>query len=210
MSACNQEFVIKEIPWCANYGVSNDGRVWFRKNAKPKSIRVGDWWEMRTYLNDDGYPRARLRINGVSKQWFVSRLVLEVFRGPCPEGMCARHVYDNDPRNNALWNLAWGTQKQNCEDRKRHGTNAQGERNGRAKLTLSQVRQAYGMFASGMLIYEVADHFGLDRSQMGKILKGKFYRDVAEKISPPLSGQGWGRGAAIRKSRRVARTASGS
>lgn len=45
----------------------------------------------------------------------VHSLVLEAFVGPAPDGMEARHR-DDDPRNNALANLTWGTRSQNSYD----------------------------------------------------------------------------------------------
>lgn len=49
----------------------------------------------------------------------VHRLVLELFVGPCPEGMETCH-WDGNPANNRLENLRWGTKKDNGADRKRH------------------------------------------------------------------------------------------
>lgn len=45
----------------------------------------------------------------------VHSLVLEAFVGPCPPGMEARHADDN-PLNNNLNNLSWGTRSENSDD----------------------------------------------------------------------------------------------
>lgn len=45
----------------------------------------------------------------------VHSLVLEAFIGPCPPGMEARHL-DDDPTNNNLSNLVWGTRSENSGD----------------------------------------------------------------------------------------------
>lgn len=50
----------------------------------------------------------------------VHVLVLEAFDRPRPKGAVCRHL-DGNPINNHLSNLAWGTHKENTEDRKRHG-----------------------------------------------------------------------------------------
>ena len=42
-------------------------------------------------------------------------LVAEAFLGPCPEGQLVRH-YDDNGVNNVVWNLLYGTYKQNSED----------------------------------------------------------------------------------------------
>jgi hypothetical protein len=45
----------------------------------------------------------------------VHSLVLESFIGPCPPGMEARHLND-DPMDNRLENLCWGTRSENSHD----------------------------------------------------------------------------------------------
>lgn len=50
----------------------------------------------------------------------VHSLVLEAFVGPCPPEMMARH-FDDDPRNNRLDNLSWGTRSENAYDAVRNG-----------------------------------------------------------------------------------------
>lgn len=46
------------------------------------------------------------------KKMYVHRLVLEAFTGPCPKGMECLHA-DDDPTNNHLTNLRWGTHSDN-------------------------------------------------------------------------------------------------
>lgn len=61
--------------------------------------------------------------------------------------MQARHVHDPDPRNNALWNLAWGTQAQNEADKVRHGTVRRSARKQHVlarDATAERMRQRYG------------------------------------------------------------------
>jgi hypothetical protein len=54
----------------------------------------------------------------------VHVLVLEAFVGPRPLGMEARHA-DDDPTNNHLDNLSWGTRSQNSFDAIRNGRHFQ-------------------------------------------------------------------------------------
>lgn len=51
----------------------------------------------------------------------VHRLVMEAFVGDLPEGMEVRHL-DDDPDNNRLSNLVYGTRSENVLDRVRNGT----------------------------------------------------------------------------------------
>jgi hypothetical protein len=77
---------------------------------------------LHPYTTDRGYLRVDLQAHGEKRKAFVHDLVLEAFVGPCPAGQQGRHVLDPTPSNCALENLAWGTPKQNYEDRRVHGT----------------------------------------------------------------------------------------
>lgn len=102
--------VWRPIPGHAPYEVSTLGRV--RRRARV----------LKPFANSNGYLRVSLSAKRARRVAFVHVLVLEAFVGPCPPGMEARHVHDRDPRNCCLWNLAWGTDKQNGSDRVRHGS----------------------------------------------------------------------------------------
>lgn len=81
-----------------------------------------------------GYRYVRLyHPSGGSNDYAVHRIVLEVFVGPCPNGMECCH-YDGDKTNNRLSNLRWDTKKGNAADRDRHGRQHKGSASYRAKL----------------------------------------------------------------------------
>lgn len=50
----------------------------------------------------------------------VHCLILEAFVGPCSEGLMALH-HDDDPTNNRIENLSWGTRSENSYDAVRNG-----------------------------------------------------------------------------------------
>jgi hypothetical protein len=68
------------------------------------------------------YPVVTLYRDTVAKQFLVHRLVLLAFVGPAPEGMEGCH-WDDDPLNNHLSNLRWGTPGDNGLDCVRNGNN---------------------------------------------------------------------------------------
>ena len=114
---------IKQFP---NYEVSDTGLV--RRIDTKKELA------QNTKKGKHPYKRVHLSHEGVAKYVLVHRLVLFAFVGDCPEGQQCLHA-DDDPSNNHLNNLCWGTPKKNHETIKRHGVN-----NGRAILNLTQVR----------------------------------------------------------------------
>lgn len=68
------------------------------------------------------YRRVSLRQpSGAFRKYLVHVLVLEAFIGPRPEGLESCH-YDDDPANNHVENLRWGTRRSNTLDRVRLGT----------------------------------------------------------------------------------------
>jgi hypothetical protein len=103
--------VWKVIPGYDNYEVSDDGRV--RRQETKREIRP---WSRPPR----GYPTVRL---GHSGSISIHRLVLEAFVGPCPARHECLHRND-DPTDNRLENLSWGTRSANILDRVRNGTHA--------------------------------------------------------------------------------------
>lgn len=73
----------------------------------------------------------------------VHRLVLEAFRGPCPDGFEGCHN-DGNPQNNSLSNLRWDTKSANHADAVKHGTfrddfRKHGEQHHKAMFSESQI-----------------------------------------------------------------------
>lgn len=70
-------------------------------------------------------PNGRFQLKMVhpdkpDKNLLLHRMVLEAFVGPCPEGMECLHKNDN-PEDNRLVNLRWGTRSENQLDRVKNG-----------------------------------------------------------------------------------------
>jgi hypothetical protein len=106
------------------YRVTEDGRV----------FSLGHNWrgygerEMRQQLNASGYPSVRLTIGGKRKRLPVHRLVALTYLGPRPSPRHEVRHLDGCKLNNRVENLAWGTAKENAEDRARHGRTSHGIR----------------------------------------------------------------------------------
>lgn len=106
------------------YEVSDQGRVKSleRKVAyKDGRVRVNP----ARLRNPKPRPDGRLQLKMVhpdkpDRNVLLHRMVLEAFVGPCPEGMECLHENDN-PQDNRLVNLRWGTRSENQADRVRNG-----------------------------------------------------------------------------------------
>ena len=117
------------------------------------------------------YKRVHLSHKGVTKYVLVHRLVLEAFVGPCPDGMQTLHA-DNDPTNNCLSNLSWGTPKRNPETIDRNG-----EANGREKLTKADV---LAIRASNELHSVLASMYGVATGYISIIKRGKTWKCIQQ------------------------------
>lgn len=151
---------ITEFP---NYEISDTGIV--RRIDTQRVIA------QNTKRGKHPYKRVHLSHEGVSKYVLVHRLVLLAFVGPCPEGMQTLHK-DDDPTNNNLSNLEWGTPKRNHETIDRTGEN-----NGRSKLTPEDV---IAIRASTELHTVLADLYGVAAGYISQIKKGKTWKCIPQ------------------------------
>jgi HNH endonuclease/NUMOD4 motif len=112
------------VGWEGCYEISDHGRIRSlartvtRKNGRPQSVgkRI-----LKTYTcSKYGHQSVKMKDHGVRGSMLIHRMVLEAFRGPCPEGRETRHL-NGDARDNKLSNLCWGTSAENSEDIFEHG-----------------------------------------------------------------------------------------
>lgn len=97
-----------------SYDVSDHGRVW----SATAGILPTSYW------GQNPHPFVELRVDKERVRRLLHHLVLESFRGPRPPGACGLH-WDDDPENNHLTNLRWGTKSDNGHDAVRNGKDPQ-------------------------------------------------------------------------------------
>jgi hypothetical protein len=170
------------------YRVGNDGSVW--SAWKHRTIRAAtgkicdSFQELTTEWHQitpshDRYMYVTLYRDGRKFRRTVHRLVLEVFVGPRPKGMVARHFPDRDPSNCALSNLQWGTQKENKQDELIHGTRVTGERHGLAKSNAKQVLEIRNEYARpSATLAMLAMRYGMDQSSIADIVRGTTWKHL--------------------------------
>lgn len=114
----------KDIPgWEGYYEVSDWGRarsvdrIIIRSDGKTRRFRGKN---LNPCVHDCGYQQISLRRGEIRvPKAYVHRLVMLAFVGPCPEGMEVCHNND-DPEDNRLANLRYGTHAENIGDIVRH------------------------------------------------------------------------------------------
>lgn len=97
-------------PSFEHYRVSNYGRV---RNRHGRILKTSNL--------PAGYEIVNLWKNNKQYTFRMHRLVLNTFVGPCPEGMESLHIDDN-PQNNRVDNLKYGTHAENIQAAVRRGT----------------------------------------------------------------------------------------
>lgn len=158
---------IEEFPM---YCVGDNGSVW--------SSHKGVWKQLKPGINKkSGHLHVVLCGNGVKRSVSVHRLVIEYFKGPCPEGLECLHD-DGIPAHNHVSNLRYGTRLENCADTVRHGRTTLGEKNPRARLTREQVLEIKQKSIGGVTGNELAAMYGVHPATISMILTGKNWKEV--------------------------------
>lgn len=174
--------VWKAIPDWPGYEVSDQGRVrsyWKRPGYGGGHCFIGNTPAILKPSLRGRYLGVILSLYGKRAMVSVHRLVLSVFKGPCPPGMEACH---NDGRhtNNFLDNLRWDSSSRNQLDKHTHGTfpNAKGEANPSAKLTEAEVLEIRRLAAQGHPQKALVKSFNSSPAVISNIINRKAWRHL--------------------------------
>ncbi len=170
----------KEVPFANGYDVSTAGGVRSRRKWGGHVVGVEvEPRELSTKTDKDGYAIVTLSIGYQCrpKQFRVHRLVALTFLGQPPTPQHEVRHLDGNPSNNALTNIAWGTRKQNGEDKVRHGRSLRGRRNRSAKLTKEKVESIRADLANGLKQQTIAAKHGMAQSSISNIANSKTWKE---------------------------------
>ena len=170
MSASDSTPTIEEwrdIPGHPGYQVSDCGQVRSRWMHGPGEKLSEVWHPVKPKPTREGHLQVRLRRVG----HYVHRLVLLAFVGPCPEGLIGLHNNDN-PKDNRLVNLSWGTRKQNVADRFRNKGVVLEDNLFVEKLTQSEKQKAWFLRKhEGLSYQEIGRRFGVTRQLVARAVR---------------------------------------
>ena len=125
-----------------------------------------------------GYGRYRLN----RRSHFAHRYALTATSGePSDPTLFALHSCDNPPCCNPA-HLRWGTAADNQADRRERGR----DRTGRSKIDPDKLRE---MRAAGLTYSQIASHFGVNQSNIGKMLKREEKRALLKALSAQEQSQ---------------------
>ena len=147
------------------YEVSTNGRI--RRGSRIMSPPI----------KKNGYRRVTFWNGGNRIYRNVHGLVLEAFVGPRPDGCVCRHL-DGNKLNNCLANLVWGSQTENIEDARRHGTLCVGAESHNAKLTDDDVVKMREMRDAGASLYIICERFRISPPVASMVCNRKAWTHV--------------------------------
>lgn len=120
-----------------------------------------------------GYYRVHPHINKKHINFFVSRMVAECWI-PNPENKPFVLHNDNNPKNNNVPNLRWGTQSENIlQAYNDNRISAKGEKNGQAKISNIHVVVIREVRKEGHKVKHIAHYFKISHSYMNGICSGR-------------------------------------
>lgn len=151
-----------------NYEASNLGRIRSLLWSEPKILKGS--------LDARGYIHHTISGN---KRIAAHRTVLQAIkpRRDLHRGIFACHR-DNNPSNNRIDNLFWGTPADNNRHMVKCGHQVKGSRVAGALLTENKVREIRKLAKRGFSLQQIAERFGISRSTPHKILIGKNWRHI--------------------------------
>ena len=161
------------IPEFPGYEVDENGQIWSSLNWRGCGRR-----KIVPVEGKSGYLKVRLTLpNGKRVNRYVHRIVAETLLGPRPNGLQVRHL-DGDKTNNCVSNLAWGTAKENADDRERCGTTARGERDGFSKLRQRDISEIRMLSHMGFTQQNIAKRFNVNQTTIGRVVRNESWKSA--------------------------------
>ena len=170
----------RDINGFPNYKCSNMGRVKTMPKEKVR-LRAGNFITKEKILKQKitkwGYPSVTLYLDVKPVFKTVHRLILSSFEVNVSNKPQVNHKNGNK-LDNRVTNLRWGTKSENYQDRFRHGTDNNGERNGRSVLNSLSVLAIRMRLTLGESQENLANEFGVSQVMISRIKLRKAWKHV--------------------------------
>lgn len=159
---------IREIPGHPNYFADVYGGVWSAHGTIVRQL---------VPVPKAGYGYVCVWL-GRGKRYVVQYLIALTFLGPRPRGMLVLHG-DDDPLNNRLTNLSYGTPRQNYDQAVERGRYSRGEDRPSAKLTAKAVISIREKHATGKVTMAALGRmYGVSGASIMKVVRRERWKHV--------------------------------
>ena len=182
-----KDVLLKKIPVSPNndYRAGSDGQIYSRTLYAGFGVKeCVDWYPLKGHIQKKGYQTVSLCHQNEKITASVHRLICMAFHGlPKTKSLQVRHL-DGNPKNNKPINLKWGTQAENWQDRRIHGTASVGEKHWASKLSNKEREHLRWAIKKGLCSQRMAAKaLGLSQATVSAIV-----------LSKPGRGSGCGKG----------------
>lgn len=165
------------------YSITDDGRVYshsriVQRKGDSTSLMKGRW--LKPGINSRGYLTCALSSEGMPpKSKTVHRLVADAFVKNENNMPCVNHIDGNKLNNNAC-NLEWVSHGENQSHAYKLNLRRSmtGELNSNSKLTADDIHKIKELDKDGLKRSEIAKLFGVDKSLITSIMKGKAWGHI--------------------------------
>lgn len=156
----------KTVPnWETRYCAGSDGLIYSLKTNKP----------IFQELNPiTGRYQVNLWRNGISKTVNVHVLICSAFHIKHSQSTECSHLNGNKLDNKPS-NLQWETTSQNLNRRYEHGTDDNGYKNSRSKLTMIQLEEVRNMILNNISYSTISNKFNISKPTITRIKKRERY-----------------------------------
>lgn len=158
-----------KVPGYDAYYASEDGRILSMAKKHPRILTP--------IKSEDGHLYVYMYDKRGSRKVWVHRAVLSAYCGKDEKSLICRHLDDN-PSNNHVSNLAWGTRQQNADDRKKNKGFLKGENAPSSKLKPAQVMEIRRRYAKGEPASALSIEFGVSRNTINRIARGSAWSNL--------------------------------
>ena len=151
------------------------------KNGEIMSTKRGNPIIMKQVKSKDNHLYVFMYVNGIQHKTWVHRAVLSAWKGLPESGHEGRHLDDN-PKNNNIHNLEWGTRFENVNDKRINNRLPEGERSGTHILSVADVIAIRNLHGKKSL-RELAKLFGVSHTAIRRAALGIKWSCVREGLS---------------------------
>lgn len=168
---------VRKVVGFPGYWITDEAKVYSTREESTGRIVPWKWKEMAITI-DGGYRTVGLCRGKKQYHRRVARMMLESFKGmPKKKGEHCRHL-DGNPLNDTLENLAWGSCKDNMQDKVRHGRSSKGSKHHKTHMTEADVIRMRWAWMKGVSQLELAEIYGVTRRNVNSIIRRKTWTHI--------------------------------